>query len=67
VSATGDCAITMPAGTVSLDTAVTAPTARPTASISIVASSCVMPTTAGAATPGRPDETTIATALPAVT
>src|SRR5919108_332042 len=65
--ASGDWLITEPAGTVMLDSVVTAPTTRFAPVIAVVAAACVRPTTCGTATCGRPDETTRAMALPTVT
>src|ERR671923_63601 len=59
--------MTEPAGTVRLDSVVTAPTIKFALVIAVVAAACVSPTTCGTATCGRPDETTSATALPTVT
>src|ERR671925_518511 len=59
--------MTEPAGTVMLDSVVTAPTVRFALVIAVVAAACVRPTTCGTATCGSPDETTSATALPTVT
>src|SRR5215217_5121783 len=59
--------ITDPAGTVVLDTVVTAPSVRPAPVIADVAAVCVWPTTFGVATCGTPVDTTSATALPAFT
>src|SRR5919108_101651 len=65
--ASGDWLITDPAGTVMLDSVVTAPTTRFATVIAVVAAACVSPTTCGTTTCGSPDETTSATALPTVT
>src|SRR6185436_4526198 len=63
VPAAGVWLITDPAGTVVLDAVVTVPSVRPAPLIAAVAAACVWPTTFGVATCGRPDETTIETAL----
>ena len=59
--------MTDPAGTVVLDAVVTVPSVRPALVIADVAAACVCPTTFGAATRGKPLETTSATALPVAT
>src|SRR6185503_13201457 len=63
VPAAGFWLITDPAGTVVLDAVVTVPSVSPAPAIADVAAACVWPTTFGVATCGRPDETTIDTAL----
>jgi hypothetical protein len=62
----GDWLMTEPDATVVLVAVVTAPSVRPALVIALVAAASVNPTTLGAATCGRPDETTSATALPVV-
>src|SRR3954454_4949306 len=52
---------------VKLDAVVTAPRVSVALPIAVVAVACVRPTTFGVATGAGPDETTIATALPAAT
>src|SRR3954454_19681405 len=56
-----------PAGTVMLDAVVMVPTTSCAVVIAVVAPACVNPTTAGALTCGRPDETVSAIALPTTT
>src|SRR3954465_12941192 len=59
--------MTVPAGTVVLGARVVEPTVRFAPVIAVVAAACVIPTTFGTATCGKPDETTRATALPVAT
>ena len=59
--------MTLPAGTVTLDALVTAPTTRPAAVMVEVAAACVVFTTFGTATSAGPDDTTSETALPLAT
>src|SRR5262245_2132205 len=59
--------MTDPAGTVALDCCVTVPTTRPAVVIAVEAAVCVRPTTFGTAICGRPDDTTIFTAVPGPT
>src|SRR3954471_2796891 len=59
--------MTDPAGTVMLDAVVMVPTTSCAVVIALDAAPCVKPTTAGALTCGRPDETVSAIALPTTT
>src|SRR3954463_11615308 len=59
--------MTLPAGTVMLDAVVMVPTTSCAPVIAVVAAACVKPTTSGALTCGRPDETVSAIALPTTT
>src|SRR3954471_19642125 len=65
--AVGFWLMTLPAGTVMLDAVVMVPTTSCAVVIAVVAAACVNPTTAGALTCGRPDETVSAIALPTTT
>jgi hypothetical protein len=56
--------ITLPAGTVELDTVVTVPTVRPAPVIAVVAADCESPTTLGTVAGAGPDDTVRLTALP---
>src|SRR4051812_50219958 len=57
----------LPAGTVMLDAVVMVPTTSCAVAMAVVAAACVNPTTPGALTCGRPDETVSAIALPTTT
>src|SRR3954469_3897337 len=59
--------MTLPAGIVMLDAVVIVPTTSCAVVIAVAAAACVNPTTAGALTCGRPDETVRAIALPTTT
>src|SRR3954469_22878705 len=59
--------MTLPAGTVMLVAVVMVPTTSCAPVIAVVAAACVKPTTSGALTCGRPDETVSAIALPTTT
>src|SRR3954471_9084129 len=59
--------MTDPVGTVMLDAVVMVPTTSCAVVIAVAAAACVNPTTAGALTCGRPDETVRAIALPTTT
>src|SRR3954471_2781910 len=59
--------MTLPAGTVMLVAVVMVPTTSCAPVIAVVAAACVKPTTSGALTCGRPDETVSAIALPMTT
>src|SRR3954471_9128876 len=65
--AVGFWLMTLPAGTVMLEAVVIVPTTSCALVIAVVAAACVNPTTPGALTCGRPDETVSATALPTTT
>src|SRR3954467_11952931 len=65
--AAGFWLMTLPAGTVMLDAVVIVPTTSCAVVIAVVAAACVNPTTPGALTCGRPDETVSAIALPTTT
>src|SRR3954466_8687895 len=65
--AAGFWLITLPAGTVMLEAVVRVPTTSCAVVIAVVAAACVNPTTPGALTCGRPDETVSAIALPTTT
>ena len=67
VPASGLWLMTLPAGTVRLVAALIAPAASPDVVIMLRAAGCVRPTTSGTTTYGRPEDTTIATALPITT
>src|SRR5687767_1858944 len=67
VPASGLWLMTLPAGTVRLAAVLIAPAASPDVVIMLIAAACARPTTSGTATYGRPEDTTMATALPITT